>query len=312
MLKLADALGVKVDAEPWDGGGLQAFIYDTYAFQRVTLDDTVCLFAEPRGEIPTVKAVMRQFERIRETVKIPVVLKLTGLSGERKKALIAAKIPFVAIEQIYLPFMGVVLRERLYAEPSTRDKLMPSAQLLLFSYLYQRSGKLYPGKLTGKLGLSAMQITRAVRQLQKLNLFDVFKDGVSVVISGKLPHRTLFESAKPYLIDPVREVVHTDRNERVNRLPLGGVSVLAELTMLADDIVPTYVYYSKTDKLKGEINLSDSDRQVRVEIWKYAPILLSDKPNIADPLSVVVSLGDATHDPRVEQAVAEIFEKLWR
>jgi hypothetical protein len=311
MLRLADALGVKVIAEPWAGGGLQLIMYDTYEFWQVTLDDVVCLFAEPRCEIPTVQAAARQFERIREVAGMPVALKLNELSGERRKGLIAAKVPFVATEQIYLPFMGAVLRERLYAEPTSREKLMPSAQLVLFSYLYQASGKLYPGKLTGKLAISAMQITRAVRQLQKLNLFEVSKDGVQVVIEGKLPHEALFEAANPHLLDPVRDIVYVSRDS-VSNLPFGGISALAETTMLADDIVPTFAYYSKSGKLNGESNLSDCGSQVRVEVWKYAPTLLSDNPNTADPLSVIVSLGNALDDPRVEQAANEIYRKLWR
>jgi hypothetical protein len=311
MIDLADTLGMRINAMPWDGGGLPSILYEIYEFRQVTLDDTVCLFAEPCGEIPTAQAVVRQFERIRETVKMPVVLKLNGLSGERRKALIAARVPFVAAEQIYLPFIGAVLQERLYAEPSSREKLMPSAQLVLFSYLYQKNDKICPGKLAGRLGISAMQITRAVRQLQRLNLFEVSKDGVQVVIRGKLPHRALFEAARHYMLDPVREIVYA-RRERVNGLPFGGISALSEMTMLAEDAVPVFAYYGKTDYLDSERNLSDRNTQVRVEVWKYSPSPLSDKPNLADPLSVIVSLGDALGDPRVEQAAEEIYEELWR
>jgi hypothetical protein len=311
MLDLAATLGVKVNITPWNGGGLQPLIYDAYDFRQVALDDTVCLFAEPRGEIPTVQTIARQFERIRDVVEMPVVLKLNGLSRERRKGLIAAKVPFVATEQIYLPFMGAVLQARLYAEPTSREKLMPSAQLVLFSYLYQENGKIYPGKLPDKLGVSAMQITRAVRQLQRLNLFEVTKEGVQVAIQGRLPHRALFENAKPYLLDPVREIIYFTRAEWTVNLPLGGVSALAALTMLADDIVPTYAYYSRTDKLNGESSLSDRDNQIRIEIWKYAPIVLSAKSTIADPLSVIASLDNSFNDPRIEQATEEIFGRLW-
>jgi hypothetical protein len=310
MIDLADTLGVKITTEPWEAGGLQPIIYDAYKFQRVKLDNTECLFAEPRGEIPPIQSVTRQFARIHEVYNMPVVLKLNGLSGERRRGLIAAKVPFVATEQIYLPFIGAVLREQLYTEPSSREKLTPSAQLLFFAYLYQKNRKLSPGKLTRKLAISAMQITRAVRQLQKLNLFEVWKDGVQVVIQGKMPPKTLYEAAKPYLIDPVREIVYASRDS-VTGLPHSGISALSEITMLADDVVPTFAYFSKSDKLSGETRLSDRDKQIRIEIWKYTPTLLSDNPNHADLLSVITSLGNALDDPRVEQAVNEIFDKIW-
>ncbi|MDR1192599.1 MAG: hypothetical protein LBK98_00250 [Peptococcaceae bacterium] len=312
VLSLTDALGVEVTSVPWaDAGSLPYILEETYDFRKVTLDGTVCLFAEPRNGIPTARAVARNFERVREAEPLPVVLKTDGLSAERRKALIAARIPFVAREQIYLPFMGVVLRDKLYADPDPREKLMPSSQMLLFAYLYQDGGKMYPGKLTEKLGLSAMQITRAVRQLQKINLFDVDKDGVSVVIHGKTNHRAMFEAAEPYLLDPVRETLYVNGGEKTKDLPLAGISALSRMTMLADDNPPTYAYHSRTDKLIGENALSDREWQARVEIWKYAPALLSKDKGVADPLSVLVSMR-GERDERVRQAVEEVLGGLWR
>jgi len=207
--------------------------------------------------------------------------------------------------------MGIVLQERLYNEPKPREKLMPSAQLLLFAYLYQDSDKMYTSPMAGKLEMSAMQITRAVRQLQKLNMFDVSKEGVQVVISGKANHRALFEWAAPYLIDPVREILYVPRSERINALPYSGLSALSELSMLSAPQPDTRAFYSKTDKLNGESRLSDREKQVRIEVWKYPPALLS-KNNSADPLSIIVSLRDERNDERVEQAIEETLKKMWR
>jgi hypothetical protein len=156
-----------------------------------------------------------------------------------------------------------------------------------------------------------MQITRAVRQLQKMNLFDVDKDGVSVVIHGKTNPRALFEAAEPYLLDPVKEILYVSDSEKTKDLPLAGISALSRMTMLADDNVLTYAYHSRTDKLVRENTLSDRERQVRVEIWKYAPALLSKDNGVADPLSVLVSLK-GERDERVQQAAEEVLGGLWR
>ncbi|MDR1084362.1 MAG: hypothetical protein LBP22_05735 [Deltaproteobacteria bacterium] len=77
--------------------------------------------------------------------------------------------------------------------------------------------------------------------------------------------------------------------------------------MLSDDTVPAFAYYSRRNKLSGESSLSARDSQPKVEIWKYSPVQLSDNPGIADPLSVIVSIGDAISDPRMEQAANEIY-----
>jgi len=312
MFGLTDILGVKIVSEPWNGAKSVPYILiETYNLYIVTLDGTACLFAEPRGETPTIQAIAKNFERLRTAANMPVVLKMNGLSGERRKALIEARIPFVATEQIYLPFMGVILQEHLYSEPKTREKLMPSAQLLLFSYLYQDNNKMFTSPMADKLGISAMQITRAVRQLHRLNMFDVSKEGVQVVINGKANHRALFEWAVPYLLDPVREILYAPRNDRTNALPYSGLSVLSELSTLSAPQLHTRAFYSKTDKINGENSLTDREKQVRVEVWKYPPTLLSAKKNTADPLSVIVSLKDERNNERVDQATEGILKKMW-
>jgi len=312
MLDLTESLGMKTRSEPWGGAdSIPYFLNETYDFQKVDLDGTQCIFAVPRGEIPAVQAIAKHFFTIYATASMPIVLRLNGLSGERRKALMTARVPFVATDQIYLPFMGTVLQERLYEEPATREKLMPSAQLLLFAYLYQDSGKMFTSPMAELVGVSAMQITRAVRQLQRLNLFDVSKEGVQVVIEGKANHRALFEGAAKYLLDPVREILYIPRSESSRDLPFAGLSALSEMTMLAASEVPTFAYFSRTDKLTGENGLTDRDKQARVEVWKYAPTTLSKKANTADPLSVIVSLKSERYDERIEQAIEDILKKIW-
>ena len=311
MIDLSDMLGVNIKSETWNGAlRLPYMLTESYGFRKVTLDDAVCIFAEPLGEIPPVQTILRNIERIREVEALPVVLKLNSLSGERRKALIESRIPFVAAEQFYLPFMGISLSERLYTEPRPREKFMPSTQLLLFEYLYQKKDTMYASGLDKRLGISAMQVTRAVRQLQNLNLVEVFKDGVQVVMRGKLNHRALFEYAAPYLLDPVRDIVYAFHDGLASSLPLAGLNALSEWSMLSPPTVTTLAHYNKADKIVGANSLIDREKQVRVEIWKYSPSVLSDSPNIADPLSVIVSLRDEK-DERVAQAIAEVMRKLW-
>ena len=170
---------------------------------------------------------------------------------------------------------------------------------------------MFTNPMAEKIGVSAMQITRAVRQLRRLNLFEVSKEGVQVVIKGKANHRALFEGAAKYLLDPVREILYIPRNESARALPFAGLSALSEMTMLAASEVPTFAYYSRTNKLYGEKGLTDREKQARVEIWKYAPTILSKRGNTADPLSVIVSLQDERDDERIEQAIEDILKRIW-
>ncbi len=311
MLDLADTLGVKITSGPWDGADiLPYYLNEIYSMQKVALDNVSCVFAEPIGETPTVQAVSKHFSRIYASADMPVVLKINGMSGERRKALIQARVPFVAAGQVYLPFMGIILREQLYSEPKSREKLMPSAQMLLFAYLYHNDEKMYTSPMAGKLRISAMQVTRAVRQLHRLNLIEVFKEGVQVVISGKTNRRALFDAASTYLLDPVREVKYVPRDLLPEEAPYSGLTALAELSMLSAPVVETFACFSRTSRIQGENALIDHEKQARIEIWKYHPTLLSKRADVADPLSVIVSLRDE-RDERVEQAIGEVLERIW-
>ena len=55
--------------------------------------------------------------------------------------------------------------------------------------------------------------------------------------------------------------------------------------------------------------LLDSDKQLRLEIWNYDPLVLSNN-KIVGLLPLVLSLQDDT-DARVQQALDEALEQYW-
>jgi arginine repressor len=57
---------------------------------------------------------------------------------------------------------------------------------------------------TKRLPFSAMTISRAIRQLEAVNLFEVSKDGVYKVEECKIQRIELFQKLKKYLSSPVR------------------------------------------------------------------------------------------------------------
>ncbi|MDR2569535.1 MAG: hypothetical protein LBD23_04455 [Oscillospiraceae bacterium] len=312
MFNISQLIGIDIEAKAWDKPpGLPYFMYETYAFYKAFIDDAECIIAELKVETPATHGLVTHFKTIINTLKLPVVLKLNGISRKRKKELIAARIPFITPEQVYIPFIGMFLQDKMYIEPKAKEKFMPSAQLLLFSYLYQNNNRMQTNPIAEKIGVTPMQITRAVRQLQRLNMIDVSKEGRQLVISGKLPHKELFEYAANYLIDPVHEVLYMERCKKITSIPHAGFSAISEMTMLSDSDVPTYAYYNKKERLSGEYGLSNRDKQVRVEIWKYTPNALSTNKKCADPLSVIVSIKDEWNDPRVEEAINTIQNKIW-
>jgi DNA-binding MarR family transcriptional regulator len=311
MKYIADTLGIKVTAESWNGAArLPFYLTDAYAFQTVTLGEIKCLFVKPNGELAALPAVKKHLSKISESSDAPFVLHLDSINARQRKALIAARIPFVVEgNQLYLPFIGAALRERYVVRQERRETLSPTAQLALFRYMYQGEREMYTSGLAELFGLSAMQITRAVKQLAALELVTARKDGMRIVIAGTENGHALFTKAEPHLLNPVRKRFYVEKDVLPPNLPLAGLSVLSEYTMLNPPGVATYAFDGKAGELSGTDTLVDADAQAEVEVWRYSPTLLSAKSGLPDPLSLWVTL--ANDDARIEIAKDELLAGIW-
>ena len=310
MKYVADTLGIKITCEPWEAE-LPFYLTDSYTFQNVKLGNVPCLFIKPKGELPALNVVKKHFSKIAETAETPLALEIETLNARQRKALITAQIPFVMGGlQLYLPFIGAVLQERYPAPNPQGTMLMPTAQLILFHFLYKKEREMYANGLAEFLGVSVMQITRAVKQLVGHGLFLTRKDGVQIILIGIENGAELFEKAKPYLQNPVKKKLYVEKDALPQNLPLAGMSALAGYTMLNPPNVTTFAYDGKVGDLTGTKTLVDADAQTEVEFWRYSPITLSEKDGYADPLSLWVTLTDS--NPRTEIAKDEIFKKIWR
>ena len=312
MKYITDTLGIELKIEPWEfANRLPFYLIDRYDFKKAVLDGVSCLFMKPKSEPDALANIKKHITNVRKIDPLPIVLELDGMTARRRKSLVDARIPFVAPEcQIYLPFLGIALRERYASVKPPAETLMPSAQLLLFHYLYQKEPELRTGETADLFNLSAMQISRAIKQLTALGLVTMRKDGVRTVISKNESRRDLFEKAKPYLLNPVRKRMYAERRELPVGLPLAGYSALSELTMLGGQTTETFAFFGKAGDLTGTDTLIDNADQAEVEVWRYEPALLSKRPGVVDVLSLIMSLP-LSNDERVEQAIDELLNTLW-
>ncbi|GHU87322.1 hypothetical protein FACS1894202_01420 [Clostridia bacterium] len=316
MKYIAETLGIKTNADdaPWAGvSRLQYFLADAYDFTPVTLGEVKCLFIKPKSELAAISAVKKHLGIIAEQAGVPLVLDTPTLGAKQRKALIAARIPFVVDgNQLYLPFLGAALQER-YVNPEKRvETLSPTAQLVLFHYLYQNEREMYISGLAELFGVSSMQITRAVKQLAALELITTRKDGVQIVIAGTAYDAALFEKSKPHLLNPVRRRFYVDNDALPPNLPFAGETALGEYTMLAPPRMTVYAYDGKIGDLQGTDTLVDLDAQTQVEVWRYSPTVLSQKDGVADPLSLWTTITNNNGDPRLDMAKEELLAEIWR
>ena len=119
-------------------------IQDRFTIEKATLGDMETLFLYSKTELDHTAALQKHIARIQKTENIPAVIVLPSMSRYRRDAFVEARIPFVVPEkQLYLPFTGPYMRERLDSENAKPGKFHPAAQVLFFYYLYQGESDIY-------------------------------------------------------------------------------------------------------------------------------------------------------------------------
>lgn len=303
-------LGLRVTRQSWEHlQKMPYYIQDRFTIEKAILGNMETLFLYPKIEIDHTAALQKHIARIQKAETIPAVIVLPSMSRYRRDAFVEARIPFVVPgKQLYLPFIGTYMQERLDSENVKLEKFQPAAQVLFFYYLYQGEKDMYISNAVKDLGYSAMSMSRAAKQLVQTGFFVESKNGVQKVLTGTVQGRELFNSVRPALINPVRRRTSVKRTDLNNEYILAGDSAIAKQTMLNDSMFRCYAVAGKQKLVEFPYAL-DANTDVVVELWKYDPTLLS-KNGIVDPLSLVMSFEDEK-DERVQNAIEELMDALW-
>jgi hypothetical protein len=309
---IEETLSEKVTRGPWaDISKFPLYIKGLYSIDQATIGTQKCLLIMPHGELATISAVKKHLARLKDEWNGPIALELPRLTRQRRQTLLSEKIPFVVPgKQLFLPFMGAMLQERFDSETIlAAEKLQPSAQMLLFCFIYGKNQPLYLSRISEKFGFSAMTVTRATAQLTATGFLAVHKDGVQKVLTSELAPKELYEKMQPLLFDPVRKRFYINSDELPGGYFVAGESALSQKSMLGEPNVDVYGT-AKAEKFASQTTqLIDSDKQCQIEVWRYDPTVLSGE-KCADALSLALSLR-SVRDDRVEITIDEMLEGVW-
>ena len=288
------------------------YIVARYRIQKISINDLKMFFIYPKTELESITTLEKHINKIKEYENIPVVLILDKISYRQKEYLIKERISFIVEgKQIYLPFMAIYLQERCDALKQVNDNILPSAQLLLLYFIYKGNKNLSTSQAARDLNLTPTSLSRASRQLESKNLIKTKKIGVNKILYSELTPEALYNSVKDILTNPVKRTVYISKDKIDSTLMISGCSALSKYSMLNETNIKYYASSNITKWSKISTNrLYDSNTQVVLQLFSYDSSILSNN-NIVDKLSLALSLKDDT-DERVEQAVNEMLDNLWR
>jgi len=323
---LRDVLAISVDAEPWKGETvLPLFLREQYQFYHVKSADGIrsLLLCMDRAE-QTPAVIEKNFKHVAAKTQDTLVYVRQSIASYDRKRLIEKKIPFVIPgNQMYLPFVGIDLRERYADTPNPSDiAFSPAAQYLILFLLTQHElTALNQSNAARMLGYQNMTMVRAFREIESAGIGETKKNGKEKYLEITKSRRTLWEKVAPFLQNPVMQRIYVhglDCKATVElKLAIAGESALARLSMLNEPRVPVWAIQSKTwQEHKNGVRSKIQELpypeagSAEIELWRY-PARITGQTKMVDPLSLYLSLRDRK-DERIQDALAKLLEEtLW-
>lgn len=237
-----------------------------------------------------------------------------GLAGYVRQRLVDRKITFVVPgQQMFWPELGLARKAgKIKSTMVPVETISPATQAVL---IYALTGRVQdpvtPKALAGKLGYTAMTLSRALDEIETNKLGTVVRESRERLLYPEIP-KVLWEQVLPFLRDPVRETVRIKECLLVPNLRIAaGETALAGMGMLTAPQEPVYAIGRKAWKnIFKQIELIpvEDEGTCQLQIWRYDPALFAKQGKV-DPFSLFLSLRDE-QDERVDVALTNMMENM--
>lgn len=313
---LREILGVKAVFTPFpDLGRLPLHITESYKIAQCTLMGREFMALQGHDAGPTPAAMAKHADWLHQKTGLRCLFLLGTVSAYERRRLIEARIPFLAPgQQLYLPDLGLDLREQFQAPQRHIQSLSPAAQVVVLACLLRKmdpQSEFTGAGLAEQFGYTKMTMTRALDELRQLELVECEGERRFARHRFLITGRKLWEKARPVLRSPVKKRVYVDEWFAGCDFK-AGESALSELTMLGFWQRATWAITSgewkhiqKEPGLHMIPEVSKDMAHAEFEIWHYDPAILAEKP-LVDRLSLALSL-ESINDDRVQISIDELL-----
>jgi hypothetical protein len=291
---------------------LPMYLSHAYHYSLIEVDEYPFLLAEDRGSIPkTASQLKKQSNALSQYTEWPVVFVLYSPSPQVRRKLIQDRVNFIVPgSQLYLPGLLISLKEINNKPYSFSEQLTPSAQLLLLYHLQVEHLNNFSFKeIAEKLNYSAKTITKIAAELKAKNLCKITGAKEKQFVFD-VDREQLWQMSEPQMQSPVTKSYYTNQKSGSVFCKSGDMA-LAHYTFLSDTGKIEYaVYKAVFDELKENDYwdyLDEVEGNMKVEVWKYDPSLLSDNGYI-DALSLYLCYREDSNE-RVQAEINDLINK---
>jgi len=306
--------GISCEVEKTKIAGLALYMTAGREFYMVNMEGLSFLLVKlPSNDRFGAIALDKQRALLKKEMNCEVAFLFERITKLQREVLIEKRIPFVAeSDQLYLPFLGIILRNNLKSSGNAlAEKMMPATQCLFLYLLYNHKEEYVLKKQAADdLGLTKTSITRASGQLKDMGLITEEVSGKEIHMKTVAVGYELYKAAEPFLVTPVQRRIYVEKTFLCENMLLAGESALSRESMLGEPKHSVKAIY-KGDKIvkqftEVDIKWQESIDAIQLEVWKYNPELFA-KRGMVDPVSLALSLAD-NEDERVQGELEEFME----
>jgi len=287
--------------------GLPLALYSAYTFKDIEFFGTQLTLALPKAPEECSPSLLSKHQaKMQETFCHPIAFVFDTVESYNITRLTRFGVNFIVPRKIiFLPSMLMVLRDIKNSAREIPEMMPPVSQLLVLYHLQVESiNGMETARIAEITGLAYPTINVALKWLNTKGIVQLVggkQKRVQMTWNGK----KLWENALPLMTSPIERTLYTDAN--LTETLLAGESAMGHYTMLAEPTNPV-VAISKTIAKQYAESLNKQYGDIKVEVWKYNPTLLS-KTEYVDRLSLFLSMKD-NDDERVQMECDTLIEGM--
>ena len=262
-------------------------IATSYGFYDLEFMETQVTIAIPSGlDSITPMQLSKHQAKMIEAFNHPVIFALESVASYQVARLTQAKVDFIVPgKMVFIPSMLIVLRELKNTVKEMPEKMPPVAQMLVLYHLETRIiDGLTASEIAELTGLAYPTINVALRWLVT---------NICIAVVGIKQKHVQITMIRKELWDTTSL--------------MAGETAMGHYTMLAEPATPV-IAIDKATARKNAAIMNKEYGDIKVEVWKYSPALLSED-EWADRLSLYLCMKDS-EDERIQMECDTLIEEM--
>lgn len=289
------------------------YLREDYDFYQCSIQNNNYTFLFVKEKRVVIERVKKQLDKLRTLdIEYPVLI-LNNTRRQTRNKLIANQISFIDVnKQMYIPYICLIIDDTLTVNEKEFDSFTPLTQLVFIAILMQKNYDIHSFEIQEKYKISAMTLSRALRDLVKIGLLN--EQGFNTRKKyQRIDKKEYWNKGKEYLINPIRKKIYIKKMPNDLQGLLTGDSAMAYLTMLNEPKRRSYAIYKDNIELIKEENIIDSEDAlnedcIEIEVWNYNPFLLTENDKSIDVFSLYALYKDSD-DARIEIELEQLLEE---